>query len=62
MKIVVDRSMCGVLGNCEAIAPHFSEVGEDGDQYADIHAGERAVFENVIVAWPTAALNLLDEG
>jgi ferredoxin len=30
MKIIADRGTCEGLGMCEAMAPDFFEVGEDG--------------------------------
>ena len=31
MKVVVDRAKCTSLGNCEAIAPQYLEVSDEGD-------------------------------
>ncbi|MDV6230600.1 PEP/pyruvate-binding domain-containing protein [Rhodococcus cercidiphylli] len=61
MKVVVDRTKCTALGNCEAIAPDFFEVDDDGDLTLlreDVTEAERTDVEAAIAACPTAALHL----
>ncbi|GAB93713.1 ferredoxin [Gordonia rhizosphera] len=63
MKVVVDRAKCTALGNCEAIAPDYFEVGEDGDLVVlrdDVPESELAEVKSAIAACPTAALHLVE--
>lgn len=64
MRIVVDRAKCTALGNCEAIAPDYFEVGDDGDLGVlreDVADHERDVVRQAVAACPTAALILAEE-
>lgn len=63
MKVVVDRSKCTALGNCEAMAPEFFEVGDDGDLellQENVTMEDRAAVEQAVAACPTAALTLVE--
>jgi ferredoxin len=61
VKVVVDRAKCTALGNCEAIAPTYFEVGDEGDLLLlreDVPEDERELVEKAVAACPTAALIL----
>lgn len=61
MRIVLDTSACSSLGMCEAVAPDFFEVGDDGAlTVLQAEAGEdqRALLEEAVAACPTGALRL----
>jgi ferredoxin len=63
MRIVLDENKCSSLGMCEATAPDFFEVGDDGVLHlldaapADCH---RALVEDAVEACPTGALSIED--
>jgi ferredoxin len=62
VKVIVDRASCTSLGNCEAIASEYFEVGEDGDLVIlreDVRAEDRELVEKAVAACPTAALRLI---
>ena len=63
MRIVADRDRCEGLGMCEAMAPDFFEVGEDG--LVEIHdegPGEehRTDLAAAVDSCPVLALRLQD--
>lgn len=63
MKIVVDENKCSSLGMCEAAAPAFFEVGDNGElTILDDAPGEehRALVEEAVAACPTNALSIQD--
>ncbi|GAC84618.1 putative 3Fe-4S ferredoxin [Gordonia paraffinivorans NBRC 108238] len=63
MRISVDMDKCTALGNCEAMAPDFFEVGDDGELEllrSDVGADELAEVKQAIASCPTAALKLID--
>lgn len=63
MKITVDEQTCSSLGMCEAVAPDFFEVGDDGVlviRDAEPAACHRALVEEAVAACPTGALTLQD--
>lgn len=61
MRIVADRDTCEGLGMCEAMAPDFFEVGDDGivqvhdEQPGDEHRQDVAA---AVDACPVLALRL----
>jgi ferredoxin len=63
MRIEADRGKCDGLGMCEAMAPDFFELGEDGTVVVlDEHPGEehRQDLTAAIDACPVLALTLRD--
>ncbi|MBC6448588.1 ferredoxin [Actinokineospora xionganensis] len=61
MRIVADRARCEGLGMCEAMAPDFFEVGDDGTvTILDETPGEehRAAVLAAVDACPVLALSL----
>jgi ferredoxin len=63
MRIAADRDTCEGLGMCEAMAPDFFEVGDDGQVVVhDEHPGEehRADVAAAVDACPVLALSLVD--
>ena len=63
MRIEADRGKCDGLGMCEAMAPDFFEVGEDGTVVVlDEQPGEdhRADLTAAVDACPVLALKLRD--
>lgn len=60
MKILLDENKCSSLGMCEAVAPEYFEVTDDGslsvlnDRPAPC---DRALIEEAIAACPTGALS-----
>jgi len=61
MRIVLDESKCSSLGMCEAAAPAFFEVGDDGALTVLRDEGDesdRLLLEEAVAACPTAALRL----
>ncbi|HEY3466273.1 MAG TPA: ferredoxin [Amycolatopsis sp.] len=62
MRIEADRGKCDGLGMCEAMAPDFFEVGEDGTVVVlDERPGEdhRQDVAAAVDACPVLALKLL---
>ncbi|BAH55917.1 MULTISPECIES: ferredoxin [Rhodococcus] len=63
MRIVLDENRCSSTGMCEATAPEFFEVGDDGALHildanpADCH---RALIEEAVGVCPTDALSIED--
>ncbi|MGB6243364.1 MULTISPECIES: ferredoxin [Gordonia] len=65
MRVTVDRTKCTALGNCEAIAPAYFEVNDEGEMQIlrdtvgddDLRDVRRAVS-----GCPNAALSLIDDG
>lgn len=62
MRIVVDRDRCAGMGACQAVAPRFFELRDDGelwivDERPD--AAHRGVIETVVASCPTEALTLV---
>ncbi len=61
MRIVADRARCEGLGMCEAMAPDFFEVGDDGtvtvldEIRGDVH---RSAVLAAVDACPVLALSL----
>ncbi len=63
MKIEADREKCDGLGMCEAMAPDFFEVGDDGAVVVlDERPGEehRQDLSAAVDACPVLALKLRD--
>jgi ferredoxin len=63
MRIEADRGKCDGLAMCEAMAPDFFELGEDGTVVVlDEHPGEehRQDLTAAIDACPVLALTLRD--
>ncbi len=63
MKIEADRAKCDGLGMCEAMAPDFFEVGDDGTVVMlDEQPGEehRQDLSTAVDACPVLALKLRD--
>ena len=61
MRIVLDAAKCSSLGMCEAVAPAFFEVADDGSLVLlQDEAGEeqRALLEEAVASCPTAARSL----
>lgn len=61
MKIVLDAAKCSSLGMCEAVAPAFFEVRDDGSLLVlqdEAGEDERALLEEAVASCPTAALSL----
>jgi ferredoxin len=61
MRIVLDTGRCSSLGMCEAVAPDFFEVGDDGALsvlQSEAAEDSRALLEEAVAACPTAALRL----
>lgn len=63
MRIVADHGKCDGLGMCEAMAPDFFEVGDDGTVVVlEQHPGEqhRQDITAAVDACPVLALKLKD--
>ncbi|WIY01867.1 ferredoxin [Amycolatopsis mongoliensis] len=63
MRIEADRGKCDGLGMCEAMAPDFFEVGEDGTVVVlDERPGEehRTDLAAAVDSCPVLALKLTD--
>jgi ferredoxin len=63
MRIEADRDKCAGLGMCEAMAPDFFEVGDDGTVLVlDEQPGEehREDLTAAVVSCPVLALKLRD--
>ena len=61
MKIVVDYNKCNGLGLCEATAPDYFEVQDDGSLTLLREEGDeadRAILEVAVTSCPTEALRL----
>ena len=61
MRIEADRDTCEGLGMCEAMAPEFFEVGDDGQVHVlEEHPGEehRQDVGAAVDACPVLALSL----
>ncbi|MCE4266315.1 ferredoxin [Rhodococcus globerulus] len=64
MRVVVDKDKCVALGNCEAIAPDYFEVGDDGVLELlreDVDESALDEVRQAVAACPVAALKLVDE-
>lgn len=63
MKIVHNETRCSSIGMCDAVAPEFFEVGDDGalrvlnSAPTDCH---RALIEEAVADCPTGALSIED--
>ncbi|WP_410661386.1 ferredoxin [Amycolatopsis sp. lyj-112] len=63
MKIEADRDKCDGLGMCEAMAPDFFEVGDDGTVVVLDERPEEAYRQDLsaaVDACPVLALRLRD--
>lgn len=63
MRIVVDRTRCTALGNCEAVAPEYFAVDDDGVLELlrdDVDETDLAVVRRAVAGCPMAALALAD--
>jgi ferredoxin len=63
MKVVLDRTKCTGIGLCEAAAPDYFEVGDDGLLVVlrdDISDADLSQIESAILGCPTEALKLVD--
>jgi ferredoxin len=61
MKIVVDRDRCAGLGMCEAVAPDYFEVNNDGDLDVlkdEIAGDDLDDIEEAVAGCPTEALRI----
>ena len=61
MRIVLDEGRCSSLGMCEAVAPDYFEVGDDGAlSVLDAEPDEcvRALLAEAVAACPTSALRI----
>ncbi|CAN5201060.1 ferredoxin [soil metagenome] len=62
MKIQVDRSKCVGLGLCEAAAPNYFEVEDDGRLLVlreNVEIDDLAEVEEAVQSCPTSALRLV---
>ncbi|PPJ25552.1 ferredoxin [Nocardia nova] len=64
MKIEIELGKCSGLGMCEAVAPDFFEVQQDGtlliSNKIPENDEERASIREAALACPTAALKIID--
>lgn len=64
MKIQLDKNRCTALGICEALAPEYFEINDDGEldvlQHEVAEADLPAVQE-AVAGCPTEALKLLKD-
>ncbi|WP_375481345.1 ferredoxin [uncultured Mycobacterium sp.] len=63
MKIVVDRTRCSSIGNCEAIAPDIFEIADDGALkilQPDVPEERRTEIEQACMDCPTQALSIAE--
>lgn len=61
MKIVVDRSKCMTIGQCEAFAPEVFEINDAGDMQLrteTVPEGMEDAVDEAIECCPTEALSL----
>lgn len=61
MKIVVDYNRCQGLGLCEATAPDYFEVQDDGSLTVlreEVDEADREIIEDAVATCPTEALRL----
>ncbi|UZF57931.1 ferredoxin [Gordonia polyisoprenivorans] len=64
MRIVLDGAKCTSLGNCEAVAPDYFEVGEDGELEIlreDVPDDQLDLLKQAVAACPTGALSLVED-
>ena len=64
-RLVVDMGKCSGLGICEAVAPDFFEIGDDGGLLVlshEIGPDHRAEIEEAIRSCPTRAISLIEAG
>lgn len=64
MKLTVDFERCTGLGMCEAAAPEFFEIQDDGSlqllaEYADPE--RRAEIEAAVAGCPTEAIKIVED-
>jgi ferredoxin len=61
MKILHDETKCASIGMCEAVAPEFFEVGDDGAlrilNVAPTNR-HRALIEQAVADCPTGAISI----
>ncbi len=63
MRILLDQAKCSSLGMCEAVAPEFFEVGDDGALAVlqpEAPEDQRLLLEDAVAACPTGALSLAE--
>lgn len=61
MRVVLDRAKCTGIGICEALAPEFFEVDDDGDLVVrrdEVSASAEADVAAAVEGCPTQALRL----
>ncbi|CAJ1509980.1 ferredoxin [[Mycobacterium] burgundiense] len=61
MRIELDRDRCEGHGMCEATAPDYFSVDDDGNLTVlatEVSDGDEAVLESAVLACPVAALRL----
>lgn len=60
MRIIADRGVCAGHGMCEALAPDFFRVGDNGTvaPVSDTVAAEPELLELVVDSCPVQALRL----
>ncbi|MBY4575645.1 ferredoxin [Gordonia paraffinivorans] len=64
MRIIVDRTKCTALGNCEAIEPEYFEVGDDGELAIlrdEVDEDDLTTVKRAVASCPNAALSLSDD-
>lgn len=61
MKVEVDRTRCTALGNCEAVAPDYFEVDDDGTMQLlrdRVDGADLPLVRRSVKNCPNAALSL----
>jgi ferredoxin len=61
VRIVVDRTLCQSMGNCEAVSPAYFQVDDDGSLALlreDVEAADVATVQHAVSRCPTGALSL----
>jgi ferredoxin len=63
MKLVVDRDRCTGLGMCEAAAPEYFEIQDDGSLQLlaeHVDPGRLAEIEAAVASCPAEALKIVE--
>lgn len=64
MRVLVDRDRCTGLGMCEAAAPDYFEIQEDGslrllvERACDAH---KALLDEAVASCPAEALSIIED-
>jgi ferredoxin len=64
MKIEVDRGRCEGHAMCEAVAPQYFSVDDDGNvavRTDNVAPGDQAQVQDAVLACPVAALRVIEE-